>query len=561
MRSPRNWPGLLLLLLSIWGSEITFCPGACAQSPEQVLPPTHLPPPSINQVEAQLRAMEDLNKKLSEQLDRTTSEHNKQINDLLEKYQDLSNRLNGTNAGEGQGDTDTDLAMTGANSPGTNGASPVPDYTEGQFAPFAAAPGYPNSNKLSPYRWPLSASFGPGFQLQSQDGWFRLRIHYESQIEGRVWGQESAAPPDSGVSGFYLPRQRFFFSGNITEWVEYELAINRGLNNLNLLNAFFNLHFADQFQVRVGRYLTPNQYDQYAISNYWMLTPERSLFTTNLGLNRQIGAMAWGYLFDERLDYAAGAFNGGRNSFENANDAVDFVGYLNARPFQESESLRFARFLNVGTSVAFGHQDEFPAPAAFRIGAGSPDSNIPGPATVPFLILNPDVIEQGNRLIGSVHLAYFLKGLSLIGEWQYGYGTYAAPDRGVTDRVPYTGYYVAAGYFLTGEEVEQRSRVKPLRPFLPLSKNESFGLGAWEAVARYCELRVGDEIFTGGFADPVLWSNSATTTELGMNWYWNDYMKVYMFWLHGEFAKPVETRPDHFQTSANMFWLRWQLYF
>ena len=68
--------------------------------------------------------------------------------------------------------------------------------------------------------------------------------------------------------------------------------------------------------------------------------------------------MGWGYLFDKRVDYAAGVFNGSRNSFEVLNNGVDFVAFLNARPFQESESLRFARFLNLGTSFAFGYQDQ-----------------------------------------------------------------------------------------------------------------------------------------------------------------------------------------------------------
>ena len=94
---------------------------------------------------------------------------------------------------------------------------------------------------------------------------------------------------------------------------------------INLLNAFINLHFDDRFEVRFGRFFTPLTYDQYAISNYWLPTPERSVFTTNVGLSRQFGLMAWGYLFDKRLDYAAGVFNGSRNSFESLNSGVDFV--------------------------------------------------------------------------------------------------------------------------------------------------------------------------------------------------------------------------------------------
>ena len=430
----------------------------------------------------------------------------------------------------------------------------------GAVRPLHARAGIPASN-LGAGRLPLTASFGPGFRLGTSDGEFRLKVHLESQVEGRVWGPDDRLPPNSGISGIYLPRQRIFFDGNITKRIEYELSINRGLGNINLLNAYINLHFDDRFQVRFGRFFTPLPYDQYAISNYWMPTPERSLFTTNVGLNRQFGLKAWGYLLDERVDYAAGVFNGSRNSFENLNGSMDFVGYLNTRPFQQSESFPAARFLNVGTSVAFGHQDQSPVPVAFRIGAGSPDANIPGSATVPFLILDRDVIERGDRLLGSVHAAYFYKGLSLIGEWQYGFGGYASPARPSSARVPFSGFYVAGGYFLTGEHVERRARVIPRRPLVPTKKGEHRGPGAWEVVGRVSELRLGEEVFTSGFADPGLWSDRAITTELGMNWYWNEYIKIYAFWLHGEFGDPVQYRPGGPQTTADMFWLRFQLYF
>lgn len=476
------------------------------QTPPLALPVPEVPapPPTVDQLAARLRALEATNKALTGQLD-----------ELHQRLTEISRRV---------GDPPSEMGLPIGD--GTGGA-PVPDYTEEHFDPFEFAPGYPASNVESPYRFPLRTSFGPGFLFQTEDDRFRLQIHYESQIEGRVWGRDDQIPANSGL---FLPRQRIFFDGHITKWVEYEFAINRGLNNINLLNAYINLHLDDRLQFRFGRFFTPLNYDQYAISNYWLPTPERSLFTTNVGLNRQIGAMAWGYLFDERLDYSVGVFNGSRNSFESLSNNVDFVGYLNARPFQEVEALPFARFLNVGTSVAVGRQDQSPVPVSFRIGGGSPDANIPGIATVPFLILNPDAAERGNRLVGSVHAAYFFRGLSLIGEWQYGHGSYASSARPSSVRVPYSGFYVSWGYFLTGERIERRTRLKPRRPFIPVNKDEKRGLGAWEIAGRVSQLQLGDEIFRSGFADPTIWSGRATTTELGVNWYWNEYIKVYTFW-------------------------------
>jgi phosphate-selective porin OprO/OprP len=513
----------------------------------------------VEQLAERLRAMEEINRKLTDQLERATREHNEQMRELLEKYGELSKRLgDGT---EGPGPRGVDVGATappGDQAQAVDLDTPVPDYTEGQFAPFSPPAGYPDTKVPSPKRLPLIGSFGPGFQFQTEDEEYRLLVHYESQIEARVWSRGEQSPANSG---FFLPRQRIFFTGNITKPIEYEFSINRGFGNLNLLNAYINVHFDDRFELRFGRFFTPLPYDQYAISNYWLPTPERSVFTTNLSLNRQFGLMGWGYLFDKRLDYAAGIFNGSRNSFESLTNGVDFVAYLNARPFQESESLRFAKFLNLGTSVAFGTQDQAPVPVTFRIAGGSANTDIPGAGTVPFLILNRDVIERGNRLLGSVHMAYFYKGLSLIGEWQYGYGGYASSARPSPTPVPFSGFYVTGAYFLTGEHVERRTRVDPLRPLIPRNKGDRVGPGAWEAVARVSSLRLGEEVFTGGFADPNLWSNSAVTTELGLNWYLNEYFKIYIFWLHGEFGQPVEYRPGGFQKSADMFWLRTQLYF
>lgn len=561
-------------MLGLWGLWIAVLgPTAKAQQPPSAPLPSQPgqgpgtppgPPPagsiSLEQLAQRLQEMEAMNRKLAEELETTRREQKEQIQQILERFGERPPRTNGRTLEAGRDDREVnEPAPPSEAAEEASIESPVPDYTEGQFTPYTPPPGTPPAPpSRTTRRSPLLGSFGPGFRFQTEDEKFRLQIHYESQLETRIWEQSDQDPANSG---FFLPRQRIFFDGNITKSIEYELSINRGLNNINLLNAYINLHFDDRFQFRFGRFFTPLPYDQFAISNYWLLTPERSIYTTNLGLNRQIGMMGWGYLFDKRVDYAAGIFNGSRNSFESLHNGVDFVGYLNTRPFQESESLSLLKFLNLGTSVAYGHQDQSPVPRTFRIAGGSPDANIPGSATVPFLILNPNVTEQGERLLGSVHSAYFYKGLSLIGEWQYGFGNYTTPGRRSSTQVPFSGFYVAGGYFLTGEHVERRTRLKPLRPLVPTNKGEHRGLGAWEVAGRVSELHLGEQIFTSGFADPDLWSNQAITTELGVNWYWNEYIKVYAFWLHGEFSDPVQYRPGRLQDTADMFWLRFQLYF
>ena len=135
------------------------------------------------------------------------------------------------------------------------------------------------------------------------------------------------------------------------------------------------------------------------------------------------------------------------------------------------------------------------------------------------------------------------------------------PRPSIAVAVPFSGFYVSAAYFLTGEHVERRTLVRPRRPLIPTSPGQIHGAGAWEAVARVSELSLGEKVFTSGFADRNLWANSAITTEFGVNWYWNEFFKIYAFWLHGEFDDPVLIRPGKFQREADMFWLRFQLWF
>jgi phosphate-selective porin OprO/OprP len=567
VRSRIHLPGLWLAAFGLSSVLGAISLNAHAQDLPPALPALVTPepksadaPPTVDELAARLRTMEDTNRKLAETLEKINREHDEHMKQLVEKIDELSTRLN---------DNVTNVKLNGSAagttvppapvSPSRYRDTPVPDYTEGQFDPDTPAPGYPLTDMTSAKRMPLTGTFGPGFQWETDDSEFQFQVHLESQFDARIWGQRNQEP---GNSGFFLPRQRIFFDGHLTKKIEYELSINRGLGGtVNILNAFINVHFDDRFQLRFGRFFTPFTYDQYAISNYWLPTPERSVYTTNVGLGRQIGLMGWGYLFDKRLDYAAGIFNGSRNSFESLSDGVDFVAFVNGRPFQESETFAFAHALNLGTSMAIGYQNQSASPASFQIGRGSPNGDDQGIGTTPFLTLNPGVIERGDRLLGSVHAAYFYKSLSLLGEWQYGYGGYASTTHPSSVEVPFTGFYVTGAYFLTGEEVERRSRVTPLRPLIPTRKGDHVGPGAWEAVARVSELRLGEKIFTSGFADSNLWSNQATTTELGLNWYWNEYIKMYMFWLHGQFADPVQYRPGGLQKSADMFWLRFQLYF
>ena len=46
-----------------------------------------------------------------------------------------------------------------------------------------------------------------------------------------------------------------------------------------------------------------------------------------------------------------------------------------------------------------------------------------------------------------------------------------------------------------------------------------------------------------------------------MNWYWTQYLKVYIGWQHAVFGDPVLFAPGRMQKTSDQFWLRFQIYF
>ncbi len=68
-------------------------------------------------------------------------------------------------------------------------------------------------------------------------------------------------------------------------------------------------------------------------------------------------------------------------------------------------------------------------------------------------------------------------------------------------------------------------------------------------------------IFSSGLADGNLWTNNLYTVDVGVNWYLNQYIKVYFTWQHAVFGNPVMYNATSMQKTSDLFLLRFQLYF
>jgi phosphate-selective porin OprO and OprP len=566
---------LICLATSAWGQDSAPPPEPAATKPHE---PT---------VEERLRALEETNKALAEQNRRLAGQldrMNEQYGKVNQQLQSLTRELDSSvvrtrqapdqpprsdrssEGGAGARDNPAEPSDGGGPAPsvemGGNGGVQPPRSDRSDEGGAGARDNPAEPSRTTPFKGPgkipMKVNFGPGLEFETENEEYQFQIHNQTQVEGRFYGQPAQSP---GAGGFDVPRERFIIAGRLSKPIEYDASLESAYGTVNLLNAFVNWHYDDRLMVKFGRYKVPYLYEYYAISNTDLLQPERSLFGVNFGLNRGAGAQLWGQLFKKRLDYAVGVFDGPRNQQLDFNAGKDVIAYVNTRPFQEYAALPALKYFNIGGSVDFGSQNNAVYPTALRTSVSG--TNNPGAfnAAPSFFQWNNNVIESGVRTMWSLHTAYYYKRLSVIGEWQGAFADYALTNvKGAQNvRVPLDGFYVAAGYFLTGETVNRRSQVRPNKPF-DLRK-KSFGLGAWELQGRYSLLTMGDEVFTGGLADPNIWTNRVQAFDLGLNWYMNEYLKIYLDWQHSEFGSPALYAPGKLQKTSDLFWIRGQVYF
>ena len=412
----------------------------------------------------------------------------------------------------------------------------------------------------------IKTTISNGLKWKSEDDEFQLTFHNLTQVESRNF------PGLGGHSvlkdSFFIPRQRWYFTGQATKNVEFYTVINRGYGSLDLLDAFITLNYDPRARFRVGRTKTPTSYEYYQIAEGDLIAPERSLYTGNLSGNRQDGFMFLGQVLEKRAEYALGVFNGPRRSFQDFNNDKDLYAFFNVRPFEKNESLSALKYLNIGGEYDFGNESNPVQPSSFRTAndqttaASSVTLNTLSPS---FLTFNNNVTENGFRQHYSAWLAWYYKSFNILAQFDGGNQAYSTGPNSTRVNVPIDGYFVQAYYFLTGEEITRRVDIKPLRNFA-FSGGKLTGPGAVEIHSRFSALNVGNQVFHGGFADPNLWANTAYAIDTGANWYLNQYTKIYFDWQYSGFNQGIFNGSDangktRLTRDTNLLWLRFQLFF
>jgi phosphate-selective porin OprO and OprP len=264
---------------------------------------------------------------------------------------------------------------------------------------------------------------------------------------------------------------------------------------------------------------------------------ERAL-PNDLVPSRDVGFMLHGDLFESRVSYAAGVFNGTRDGGNTGNTDFSndraFAGRVFFQPFHKSPA---AALQGVGFGIA-GSYETVSSPTS----DGLPSAN--GNDVSGYVTTGQQQFFDYQPADGAVVLAdddhwrlspqgyYYYGPLGLLGE-------YVISDQGVTRTgvAPFssahlqnTAWSLALSWVLTGEDARFLDGVVPAQAFDPAVGH----WGAWQLVGRYGELDIVSSAFPL-YADPTASASSAKTWSIGLNWYLNRNVEVKTGFSHTDF--------------------------
>lgn len=289
------------------------------------------------------------------------------------------------------------------------------------------------------------------FYLKTMDNKFRLDIYGYGQVRYSYQTNDITAKDD--LSDFQVQRVRLGFKGFVySDKLKYQLLLSASqsgeFDKVSLLDWFIDYSPVNEFGIRAGQFKVPYS-TSFTISASELQFVERTQVDSNFRLDRDNGVNLYGKVFNSKLTYNLGIYDGeGRNKAnqDNGNLYSGRVIFepLGKYPYHESDNERSDQSLVI-LSAAF---------ATSKDQADSTNTNLSG--RLASTALGMSDVSSYNAFVGVKY-----RGASLHGEY---YQRAINPEKkGISDETG-DGYYLQAGYFVVPKIVEIAARYESFDP-------------------------------------------------------------------------------------------------
>ncbi|HEY5622824.1 MAG TPA: porin [Gammaproteobacteria bacterium] len=430
-------------------------------------------------LEDRVRQLEDLVRRQGEMLEKQ-QQHIEAQNQRLERQQEQIQMQ--TEAAHAKG------APMGAVVP-TGDAADAAAAANAAAAAATAAAAAANAAAEDDDRVRVSTGYG-GVKFDSADGRFQFVFGGRIQLDG-AWFDDDITPFGSGAE---IRRARFVANGTAWDVWKYKLELNFSSDvEAEITDGWLSYNGFKPVSIIVGHQKVPWG-QQSASSSNWQVFQERGMIDSFIDTGetgrRRLGIAAIGY--GEHWLAHAGFFGEGIDDDSQFNSDWGTAARVVGRAFAEKRKVAavggsiYYRNFNGGNDLRFRARPESHIGSTRLIDTG----DIIGEKAL--LMYN----AEATGVLGSAHAQFEYVGSHV--------------DRGGLPNPNFGGFYVQAGYFLTGESRNYDKKSGKYKRIIPNGIVGDGGIGAWEIAARYSTLDLQSEDIPGG----KQWNVTA-----GVNWW------------------------------------------
>jgi phosphate-selective porin OprO/OprP len=380
----------------------------------------------------------------------------------------------------------------------------------------------------------------------------------ELQIDFGWFGQDTVNEQTVGPipDGAFFRRARVGWFGELYEKIEYrtefdfaEPARPRFLDNWVALRNLPIIRNAI-----LGHYFEPFSLERYTPNRFITFT-ERSLADTFAPV-RNMGAMVYGNVLDERVAWAAGVFRSNSNDYgEDVSFRGGYAGTFHTTflPWYEEIDEYTRRLLHLGGSVSYRTPGDDPVRFSTRPSARMRQQGVGG---IPVFVDTGDIDDVDYFWLYGIEAAWVEGPFSVQAEV-----IQSTVIRHFDENPTFRGGYIYGSWFLTGESRSYSptsilgrfregifQRMKPRSAvFQPTQGGGVTGIGAWEIAARWSFIDLNDAGIEGGYLYDLTY---------GLTWYLNEYTKSMFNYVQANLKDPVQG-----SSTANLFVWRVQFEF
>lgn len=341
----------------------------------------------------------------------------------------------------------------------------------------------------------VKVSLSPGPKLETADGEYSFKVGGFAQIDAGVFDDDRADYPD----GTTLRRARLNASGTIAKYFNYKIENDFANNASALTDIYLEYTGFNPTTIMVGQFKEPFGLETLTSDLHTNFVERAS--TVAFSPDRKIGAAVFtsGESSVGAWSFAVGGFGDGTGTASTNDEAKDATARLTFAPIAEK-----TKVLHLGVAGSYRVPDSASDAMTF---SSRPESQL---SNSRLAVSTGSISAIDNVNLVGLEAAAVWGPASIQGEY-----VKADVDRRTGFADPsFSGYYLEASYFLTGESRNyvakqgKFDRVRPAWAFNPSQGN----WGAWQVMTRYSNLDLND-------AGAGINGGEMNNVSFGVKWY------------------------------------------